>query len=107
MQPEISPPDNQALTKDHYIALAPTFLAFVVVFIAGSAWFAELGGSTRLANQLGFTFCGLMMLATIYSLVSYFRLDTHCRRMRVLAMWNGFLLCLSTISWLILLNYPI
>lgn len=105
MQPEISPPDNQSITTSHYIALAPTLLAFIAVFTSATTWFAEVGGGTLFANQLAFIFCALMLLATSFSLVDYLRQGTSSKRLRVLALWNAFLLALSTFSCFYLITY--
>ncbi|MEH6626682.1 MAG: hypothetical protein V7739_09565 [Motiliproteus sp.] len=92
MQPELSPPDNQKVSNWHYVTLVPTFFAMLAVSLSVSAWFGEWGGGTKLATVISVFFSELMMVVSAAGLLGYLRQTTRCRRRRMIAVWNLFLL---------------
>ncbi|MCW8885035.1 MAG: hypothetical protein OQK12_07230 [Motiliproteus sp.] len=104
-QPEVLPPDNQKVSKWHYVTLLPTFMAMIAVTLSVSAWFGEWGGGTKLATVISVFFAEMMMVISAAGLLGYLRQETRCRRRKVIALWNLFLLLGAALCGIYLFLY--
>lgn len=92
MQPELSPPDNMAVSPWHYATLFPTFLAFAAVFVSVFAWVGQWGGSSGFAMSLAVVFSQSLAIVSLIGIAGFFMQEQKCKRRRVIALWNSFLL---------------
>lgn len=105
MQPEFSPPDNARVSPWHYATLLPTFLSIIAVILSSLSWFGEWGGGTHLSTGMAIVFSQAIIAVSIIGLFGFAMQETHCKRKKVIALWNCFLLLGATLCTVYLYSY--